>query len=162
MLGLLTRLLRVLWRQDAEGAGHSAVVLPFDNQMREKAAGSLPPPQPVEFIRQVGEVVTLVPVAARAVVPAYRPLAAQLQSVARLNAPTSRARARPRLPAAGKPKPVVAACVLKRQVEVKRGVVLGHLNSGDRNTRAEVVDLSSVRRSKQIEAADREIAALFN
>jgi hypothetical protein len=162
MLGLLTRLLRVLWRQDAEGAGQGAVVLPFDSQARGKAAGSVPLPQPVEFIRQAGEVVALVPVTARAAVPAHRPLAAQLQSVARLNAPTSRARARPRLPAAGKPKPVVAVCVLKRQVEAKRGVVLGRLNSGDRDTRAEVVNLSSVRRSKQIELADREIAALFN
>jgi hypothetical protein len=45
---------------------------------------------------------------------------------------------------------------------VTPGVVIGRLDRRSRQPSAEIVNLKEIRRSRQIEATDREISALFN
>ncbi len=97
MLGLLTRIWRVFWRPETEGSG--AVVLTFPNPVMAAPAQPNPlPAAPVAFLRLSGE--TAPPIRK----PASRHLAARLQSVQRLNSPTSRSRPKAAISPAGKPK----------------------------------------------------------
>lgn len=147
MLGLLTRILRVFWRPETEGAG-GAVVLTFPIPAAENVAKSNPlPAAPIAFLRRSGEAAPTIQK------PATRHLAARLQSVQRLNTPTSRSCRK----AAISPAPH-----LKSSRVVKQGVVLSRRSSPSPRTIAEVVDLGEVRRTRQVEAMDRDIAAIFN
>lgn len=165
MFELLARLFRVLWRQDGEGTGGSAVILDFSAAAVQSAQISTPPTSaPVAFIRQAGE--------AKSATGAHRPaapsrhLSAQLQSVSRLNGPSSRARSTSAVARANKAKPLAAPPALKRSSAVKPGVVIGRLTPGQKRHSAAIVDLADVRanvqRAKQIDTVDQEIVALFN
>jgi hypothetical protein len=165
MLGLLTRIWRVFWRPEIEGAG-GAVVLTFPNPVSASPAPPNPlPVAPVTFLRLSGE--TAPPIRK----PASRHLAARLQSVQRLNTPTSRSRpktaispaGKPKaLPNAGNPKAISDAPQLKSSRAVKPGVVLNRLATQSRRESAEIVNLGDVRRNRQVETTDRDIAAIFN
>ncbi len=152
MLGFMTRLWRVLWRQDSEGSG-GAVVLAFP----QATVAAEAPAAHVAFIQMSAEP-CVQPVVQE---PARRHLAAQLQSVSRLNPPSSRAVAKPLVAPAGKPRPVAAATPLKRSSRVKPGAVLSRIAAADRQRGANVIDLQKFRRERQNAATDREIAALF-
>jgi hypothetical protein len=156
MLGLWSRILRVFWRPDSEGSG-GAVVLAFPN------VAVAPPAQPgpviaapVEFIRRSGEATA--PIRH----PSSRHLAARLQIAQRLNPPASRSRPKASTPPAGKPKALPSAPQMKSLRAVTPGVVIGRLDRRSRQPSAEIVNLTEIRRSRQIEATDREISALFN
>ena len=157
MFELLARLFRVLWRQDNDGTGGSAVVLAFPV---ESAEVSPTVSAPVAFIRQLGG---SVPGSSATPARRSRPLSAQLQGVSRLNPPVSRARSK--TASAGKPKPMAAVPAHKR-ISAKPGVVLNRIQGATQRRSAAVVDLAEiraeVRRAKQIEATDMELVALFN
>ncbi|MBY0226622.1 MAG: hypothetical protein K2Q28_12520 [Hyphomicrobium sp.] len=147
MLGFLTRILRVFWRPETEGSG-GAVVLTFPNPESETLAQTNPlPAAPVAFLRRSGETASTIQK------PSTRHLAARLQSVQRLNSPTSRSCRK----AAMSPAPH-----LKSARAVTPGVVLKRLATHSRRTSAEIVNLSDVRRNRQVETMDRDIAAIFN
>jgi hypothetical protein len=164
MLGLLTRIWRVFWRPETEGSG--AVVLTFPNPVMAAPAQSNPlPAAPVAFLRLSGETAPADPK------PASRHLAARLQSVQRLNSPTSRSRPKAAISPAGKPKalpeagtskPISHSPHMKSSRAVKPGVVLNRLATQSRRESAEIVNLGDVRRTRQVEATDRDIAAIFN
>ena len=163
MLGLFARLLRVFWRQDTEGSQNDAVILRFPPVT--SAASSGPPAEnqataaiiPVAFIRRAAE-----PIARRNKVE-NRQLAARLLAVHRLNPPSSRSRVSA---AAGRSKPqakvVPAFAAPKKNSSIKPGVVLNRIGSPSGQSSADIVSLTDVRRARQIEAADYEIAALIN
>jgi hypothetical protein len=147
MLGFLTRILRVFWRPETEGSG-GAVVLTFPSPAAETFVQSNPlPAAPVAFLKRSGETAPTIQK------PATRHLAARLQSVQRLNSPTSRSCRK----AAISPAPQ-----LKSSRVVNPGVVLNRLATHSRRTSAEIVDLGVVRRTRQVEATDWDIAAIFN
>ena len=157
MLGLLARMLRVFWRPDSEGSGGAVVLaFPYTVAAAPPAQPSGMPPAPIAFIRLSGET----PAAHRK--PVSRHLAARLQSVQRLNPPASRSRLKAATSPAGKPKVLVAAPQMKSSRAVKPGVVLDRLATHSRRTSAEIVNLGDVRRTRQVEATDRDIAAIFN
>lgn len=162
MFGLLTRLFRVLWRQESDGSGGQAVILEFPIAAAQDAPAAVVPPAPVAFIRQTGTRVAV----AEAAGPLVRPLSLQLQGVARLNAPAGRPRPKPYAASAAKPKPLTATPGLKRVPNVKPGAVLSRIQASNQRRGAAVVDLAEVRadarRAKQIETTDREIVALFH
>jgi hypothetical protein len=91
--------------------------------------------------------------------------------VQRLNTPTSRSRpktaispaGKPKaLPNAGNPKAISDTPQLKSSRAVKPGVVLNRLATQSRRASAEIVNLGDVRRNRQVETTDRDIAAIFN
>ena len=155
MLGLLARMLCVFWRPESEGSG-GAVVLTFPNTV--VAAPAQPrviPAAQVAFILLSGE--AAVPIRK----PASRHLPARLQSVQRLNPPTIRSRSKAATSPAGKPKALLAAPQMKSSRAVKPSIVLDRLAPHARRESAEIVNLGDVRR-RQVEAMDRDIAAIFN
>lgn len=161
MFGFLSRILRVLWRQDTEGSQASAVILPFQHptDVADAAAqvvaasGAM---APVAFIRQTADI------QAAPTRPTSLHLASRLQSVQRLNPPVSRSRKKTNVSPAGKPKPLSAAPVTRPSRPVKPGIVLDRLERPSRRSSAEIISLTDVRRVRQVEATDQEIAALFN
>ncbi|OYW56454.1 MAG: hypothetical protein B7Y80_06615 [Hyphomicrobium sp. 32-62-53] len=165
MFELLARLFRVLWRQDSEGTGGSAVILDFPAATAVATQdAAVPVAAPVVFIRKAGEV-TASPGGHIAAAPS-RHLSAQLHSVSRLNGPSSRARIGSAAAPAKKPKPMAAPAALKRTPAVRPGVVIGRLSPAQKRTSAAIVDLAEVRadvrRAKQVESVDQEIVALFH
>jgi hypothetical protein len=152
MFGLLARLFRVLWRQESEGFEAGATLLPFP----APTSGIAVTAAPVEFIRRSADAVPQ----PRSHSP--RQLAARLQSVQRLNAPSGRSRPRAVTPPSGRPTPLSGAPERKATQQAKPGVVLDRIASRRRRPSAEIVNLTDVRRARQIAASDREIAALFN
>jgi hypothetical protein len=89
-------------------------------------------------------------------------MAARLQSVQRLNSPSSRSRPKTAISPAGKPKAISHAPQLKSSRSVKPGVVLGRLATQTHRESAEIVNLGDVRRTRQVETTDRDIASIFN
>jgi hypothetical protein len=163
MLGLFARLLRVFWRQDTEGSQNDAVILRFPTIT--VGAGSEPPADnqptgaiiPVAFIRRAAE-----PIARRNKVE-NRQLAARLLAVERLNPPSSRSRGtKPSGHARPQAKVVTAYGAIKKNAPSNPGVVLNRIGTSSVRSSADIVSLTDVRRARQIEAADYEIAALFN
>jgi hypothetical protein len=156
MLGLLTRIWRVFWRPDMEGSS-TAAVLSFSVPVSATPTQISPlPTAPIAFLRLSGET------AAAVRSPVSRHLAARLQSVQRLNPPASRSRPKPTIAPAGKPLALERTPHLKASRAVKPGVVLDRLSTNSRREGAEVVNLGDVRRSRQVEATDRDIAAIFS
>lgn len=156
MIGLLARLMRIFWRQDSEG---SRAATPAVDMIRP-----LPPAPPplaqVEFVRSIAstEVAQLAPAASQP----SRHLAPRLQSVARLNAPSGRVPAKARSAPVHKPRPVLAAPVAKRRSTAQHGQVLDRMAKAKRARGAEIIDLAAVRRERQVELLDLDIAAIFN
>jgi hypothetical protein len=152
MFGLLARLFRVLWRHESEGSETGATILAFPPSQQISSTFAAP----VAFIRRSAE-----PAPTRHG-NSPRLLAARLQSVQRLNPPSSRSRPKPAHLKAGKlPRPVAVAQI-KPSRPAKPGVVLDRIVSRSRRGSADIVNLTEVRRARQIEAADLELTALFN
>jgi len=165
MFELLARLFRVLWRQDSEGTGGSAVILDFQAAAAIATQdAAVPVAAPVVFIRRAGEVVAST--GGHLAGASSRHLSAQLHSVSRLNGPSSRARNGSAVARVHKPKPMLAPAALKRTPAVRPGVVIGRLSPAQKRTSASIVDLAEVRadvrRAKLVESVDQEIVALFN
>lgn len=156
MIGLLTRLMRIFGRQDNEGS-HAAT-------SAAEAIRPLPPAPPpqaqVEFVRSVAatQIAPATPVATRP----SRHLAPRIAAVARLNAPSARALPKARSTPASKPKPVITGPVIKRRSVSKPGAVLDRIAKTRRPASAEIIDLAAVRRERQVELLDLDIAAMFN
>jgi hypothetical protein len=139
MFDWLTRLLRRLWRQEAEGAAGRAEVL--------SSPATKPHVDPA-----VPPMVWQAPPAPDAVasdVRCPRAFAAQLQSVARLNQPSSRSRSKPDPARTTKPKPVACLPQPKRAPEMRTGAVLSRIDpTNQTRSGADVVDFDAVRRAR--------------
>lgn len=164
MFEFLARFFRVLWRQETEGTGGSAVILDFPAApaLMTQDQG-IPASAPVAFIRRSAEAKSG---AVTSPATSSRQLPALLHSVSRLNSPSSRTRSTAAVARANKPIPVAAPAALKRTATVKPGVVIGRIAPAQKRPTAAIVDLADVRadlqRNRQVEMVDREIVALFN
>lgn len=164
MFEFLARFFRVLWRQENEGTGGSAVILNFPAAPALMAQDQgFSASAPVAFIRRAAEAQSVV---VTAPATSSRQLPALLHSVSRLNSPSSRTRSTAAVARANRPKPVAAPTALKRTATVRPGVVIGRMAPAQKRATAAIVDLADVRadaqRNRQIEMVDREIVALFN
>jgi len=164
MFEFIARLVRIFWRPESECAGGNGVLLAFPAALPVTAESPAKmATAPVVFIRRTGEATQVAACLPKA---ASRHLSAQLQSVARLNPPSSRYNRGSALTRSQKPKPMAAPAELKRTASVKPGVVIGRLQAAQRRNPAAVINLAEVRaevqRAKQIEATDMELVALFN
>lgn len=153
------RLLRIFRRQECEGAAGSAehAVFPI-NEVGQETIKALPPNDTAALSDAV-----LIPALAPSEPQSThcRHLAAQLQSVGRLNQPKSRARPKPSVSRTTKPKPVAKTPVLKRAANAQPGIVISRLEETcRRSTGAEIVDLAAIRRERQFEPAEPESIAV--
>lgn len=148
MFGFLARLFRVLWRQETEGFRTGAVSAP--DLPSSQAVFS--PAAPVAFLRCSAE--TALPRQGRR-------LAGRLLSVQRLNPPVGRSRSKSELATVGKRQRPIAQAQIKASRAAKPGVVLDRIALCRRRGSADIVNLTEVRRARQIEAANRELTALF-
>jgi hypothetical protein len=156
MIGLLTRLMRIFGRHDNEGS-HAATSAA--EAIRPLPAA--PPPQAqVEFVRSVAST-QMAPATPVATQPS-RHLAPRIAAVARLNAPSARVLPKARSTPAAKPKPVITDPVIKRGSVAKPGAVLERIAKTRRAASAEIIDLAAVRRERQVELLDLDIAVMFN
>lgn len=154
-----SRLLRIFRRQECEGSAGAADLLVFPiGEVRHEPIVALAPMEPAAL---PDAVMIAAPLLLEPQATHSRHLAAQLQSVGRLNQPKSRARPKPSVSRTTKPKPVATTPVLKRAANVQPGVVLlrtEHLCR--RSTSAEIVDLAAIRRERLIELDEPESFAL--
>ena len=157
MFDWLTRLLRRLWRQEAEGAAGRAEVLSSPATKPHVDPAVLP----VAMVWQAPPA----PDAVASDVRCPRAFAAQFQSVARLNQPSSRSRSKPVPGRTTKPKPVACLPPPKRAPEMRTGAVLSRIDrTNQTRSGADVVDFDAVRRARleQVDCTrfgDSEIAA---
>jgi hypothetical protein len=153
MFDWLTRLLRRLWRQEAEGATGRAEEVPSPPETKPHEEPAAPP---VALVWQAPPA----PLGVASDVRSPRDFAAQFQSVARLNQPSSRARSKPILARTMKPKPVACVPQPKRVPEMRSGAVLSRIDRTNRTrSGADIVDFAAVRRAK-VEQFDCLTAAL--
>jgi hypothetical protein len=158
MFGLLTRLWKVLWRQDMEGAGPNGTLVSLPESLFLPSGAETIGQAPIEFLRRSGDVAAPV----QTTTPSNRNLAAQLQCVARLNTVSSRKPPKNSAAQTAKPKPLAQAPAVKRIPAPAPGVVLNRISRTAARGSAVVVDLATVRRAKQVDTSDMEIAALFH
>ena len=167
-LGFLTRMFRVLWRQESEGSRADTVgaTVPAPQIHKPAAAhGRLP----LNIELSPSEAVVLAFPASHAAptgtkvtdICPSRHLAARLNSVQKLNQPAGRMRPRPATSPAGKPKPVAVKAACKPLRDVPPNAILNRMPKPANRAHAEIVDLSAVRMARLRTDLDLEIASVF-